>query len=143
MNLDPDVWGPHYWFMLHTTALNYPTNPNTTTKKKFYDFIHNLPLFIPHRDISDAFAKVLDKYPLTPYLENKKSFMKWMHFVHNYINKTLNKPPVDYYEAIDKYYNHYKPKKIIDMDTIKFRNRMIYIGLIIILMCIANYFYDK
>tara|TARA_Y100000992_G_scaffold231023_1_gene162164 strand:- start:5798 stop:6229 length:432 start_codon:yes stop_codon:yes gene_type:complete len=143
MNLDPDVWGPHYWFMLHTTALNYPTNPNTTTKKKFYDFIHNLPLFIPHRDISDAFAKVLDKYPLTPYLENKKSFMKWMHFVHNYINKTLNKPPVDYYEAIDKYYNHYKPKKIIDMDTIKFRNRMIYIGLIIILLCIANYFYDK
>ncbi len=143
MNLDPDVWGPHYWFMLHTTALNYPTNPNTTTKKKFYDFIHNLPLFIPHRDISDAFAKVLDKYPLTPYLENKKSFMKWMHFVHNYINKTLNKPPLDYYEAIDKYYNHYKPKKIIDMDTIKFRNRMIYIGLIIILMCIANYFYDK
>lgn len=143
MNLDPDVWGPHYWFMLHTTALNYPTNPNTTTKKKFYDFIHNLPLFIPHRDISDAFAKVLDKYPLTPYLENKKSFMKWMHFVHNYINKTLNKPPLDYYEAIDKYYNHYKPKKIIDMDTIKFRNRMIYIGLIIILLCIANYFYDK
>ena len=143
MNLDPDIWGPHYWFMLHTTALNYPTHPNTTTKKKFYDFIHNLPLFIPHRDISDAFTNVLDKYPLTPYLENKKSFMKWMHFVHNHINKTLNKPPLDYYEAIDKYYNHYKPKRIIDVDTIKFRDKMIYVGLIVILLCIANYFYDK
>lgn len=143
MELDPSVWGPHYWFTLHTIALNYPQNPNAATKKKFYDFIYNMPLFIPHRDISNTFANILDKYPLTPYLDNKKSFIKWMHFIHNHINKTLNKPPIDYYEAIDKYYTHYRPKHIIDIHATKFREKIIYIILIVLLMLIANYFYDK
>ena len=65
MELDPTVWGPHYWFMLHTTALTYPIHPNATTKKKYYDFIYNLPLFIPHRNISNAFADVLVAWGLT------------------------------------------------------------------------------
>lgn len=143
MELDPSIWGPHYWFMLHTTALNYPNNPTTATKKKFYDFIYNLPLFMPHRDISNKFLEVLDKYPLTPYLDNRKSFIKWIHFIHNYINKTLDKPPLDYYEAIDKYYNLYKPKKVLDMNTVNFRNKVIYLTLLVVLLLIANFFYDK
>ena len=34
MELDPIIWGPHYWFMLHTIALNYPIRPNDVIKKK-------------------------------------------------------------------------------------------------------------
>ena len=34
MNFDPDVWGPHYWFFLHTIAESYPIHPNSVTKKK-------------------------------------------------------------------------------------------------------------
>tara|TARA_B110000285_G_scaffold235037_1_gene314348 strand:- start:567 stop:998 length:432 start_codon:yes stop_codon:yes gene_type:complete len=143
MDLDPTIWGPHYWFMLHTTALNYPEHPNATTKKKFYDFIYNLPLFIPHRDISNLFASVLDKYPLTPYLDNKKSFMKWMHFIHNHINTNLGHPPLEYYEAIDKYYLNYRPKHVIDVETSKFREKIVYVVLIVLMLSIANFIYDK
>ena len=32
MALDPKVWGPFYWFVLHTIALTYPLNPNETTQ---------------------------------------------------------------------------------------------------------------
>ena len=46
MALDPDVWGPHYWFVLMTIALCYPLNPNDVTKKKYYDLIHNIPLLL-------------------------------------------------------------------------------------------------
>ena len=31
--LDPKVWGPHYWFFLHTVAMTYPHHPNSVTKK--------------------------------------------------------------------------------------------------------------
>ena len=24
MVLNPKIWGPHYWFFLHTIAINYP-----------------------------------------------------------------------------------------------------------------------
>ena len=34
MSLDSAIWGPHYWFFLHTIALSYPIRPNTPTKKK-------------------------------------------------------------------------------------------------------------
>ena len=42
MGLNPKIWGPHYWFMIHTIALNYPHSPNDTTKKKYYDFIYSI-----------------------------------------------------------------------------------------------------
>ena len=28
MNLNPQIWGSHYWFFLHTITLNYPDHPN-------------------------------------------------------------------------------------------------------------------
>ena len=65
MALEPKVWGPHYWFFIQTIALQYPTMPNEVTKKKYYDFIQNLPLFIPHREIGNKFSEYLDNYPVT------------------------------------------------------------------------------
>ena len=53
MALDSNVWGPHYWFFLHTIALTYPHNPNEVVKKKYYDFIQNLHLFIPVEKIGN------------------------------------------------------------------------------------------
>jgi hypothetical protein len=64
MALDPKVWGPFYWFVLHTIALTYPTHPNDVIKKKYYDFIQNLPLFLPVPEIGNIFTSLLDKYPV-------------------------------------------------------------------------------
>ena len=92
MVLNPKVWGPHYWFVLHTIANTYPLAPNDVTKKKYYDFIQNLPLLLPIEEIGNSFAKYLDKYPVTPYLDSRPSFMKWMHFIHNKINVSIGEP---------------------------------------------------
>ena len=89
MVLNPKAWGPHYWFVLHTIANTYPLAPNDVTKKKYYDFIQNLPLLLPIEEIGNSFAKYLDKYPVTPYLDSRPSFIKWMHFIHNKCNTHL------------------------------------------------------
>ena len=34
MELSSTVWGPHYWFVLHTIALSYPIYPTNAIKKK-------------------------------------------------------------------------------------------------------------
>ena len=47
LQLDANVWGPHYWFFLMTIAISYPTKANEVTRKKYYDLINNFPLFIP------------------------------------------------------------------------------------------------
>ena len=93
-NFDPDVWGPHYWFFLHTIAESYPEHPNETIKRKYYDLIQNMPIFIPVIEIGNKFSNLLDKYPITPYLCSRESFVRWVHFIHNKINVLLNKKEI-------------------------------------------------
>ena len=33
MKLNPEVWGPKYWFVLHSIALTYPLRPTSIVKK--------------------------------------------------------------------------------------------------------------
>jgi len=109
---DPEIWGPHYWFFLETISHNYPHTPNAVTKRKYYDFIQNLPLFIPNPGIGDKFSSLLDKYPVSPYLDSRDSFIRWVHFIHNKINKMLGKEEISLFAALDHYRAHYKPKQL-------------------------------
>ena len=141
MELDPTVWGPHYWFVLFSIAVSYPTNPNDVIKKKYYDFFHNLPLFIPHIEIGDDFSKILDKYPVTPYLDSRDSLMKWVHFIHNRINLKLGKNEIKLSEAVQEYYNHYLPRDIKKEKERKRNEKIIYITIIFLLTSLSVYAY--
>ena len=136
MVLNPEIWGPHYWFFIYTIALSYPLNPNDTTKKKYYDFIQNLPIFIPISEIGNTFSIFLDKYPVTPYLDSRESFIKWVHFIHNKLNIYLNKPEVSYYKAMDNYYENYKVKEVKKREEKKNKHKYIFASTIIILIII-------
>ena len=108
----PEVWGPHYWFFLQTIAHTYPLTPNAVTKRKYYDLIQNFPLFIPNPEIGDNFIALLDRYPITPYLDNRDSFIRWIHFIHNRINRILGKEEITLFEALDDYKALYRPKQV-------------------------------
>lgn len=141
--LDPKIWGPHYWFVLHTIALTYPLNPNDVTKKKYYDFIQSIPLFLPINDIGDSFSKFIDKYPVTPYLDSRESFVRWMHFIHNKINISLGLPELDLDKALHSYYELYNAKSVKDENERLKREKIIFIGIIIIFLLIAIIVYNK
>ena len=139
---DPIVWGPHFWFVLMTMAVSYPLKANEVTQKKYYDFITNLPLFIPHPQIGNKFSSLIDKYPVSPYLEGKDSFLKWVHFIHNKINVQIDKDEITMTEALDAYYDMYKPKEIVLREQIKYRKKLIF-GVIIIGLFIGGYYLYK
>jgi hypothetical protein len=141
--LDPKVWGPHYWFFLHTIAMTYPHYPSTVTKKKYYEFIQNLPLFIPVEEISSEFSKLIDKYPITPYLDNRDSFVRWMHFIHNKINEKLEKPTISLNDFFVKYYNEYKSKDIKFAEYNKIKIKVIYFTIVISIIGLIYYLYEK
>ena len=143
MALEPKVWGPFYWFVLHTIALSYPLTPNEVTKKKYYEFIHNLPLFLPNADIGDAFSKLIDDFPVSPYLDSRSSFVKWMHFIHNKINKTLGYPELTMDEAMIAYYEHYKPKEVKNEEKRKQREKYVFFGVIVLVIGVGGYLYKR
>lgn len=141
--LDPTVWGPHYWFVLHTIALSYPRTPNDVCKKKYYNFIQNLPILLPVEEIGNNFSKFLDKYPVTPYLDSRESFIRWVHFIHNKVNCLLNLPQLTLSDAMTKYYKEYIPKNEQNLEDKKFREKIIFTTSVVILLSISVFFYVK
>ena len=141
--LDPKIWGPHYWFFIHTVAMTYPIRPNAVTKKKYYEFIQNLPLFIPIESISGEFSKLIDKYPVMPYLDNRESLIRWTHFIHNKINQKLEKPQISLSEFYVKYYEEYKSQNIKMVEYYKLREKAIFCVIIATIVGSIYYCYDK
>ena len=140
LKFDATIWGPHYWFFLHTVAHSYPESPNTITKRKYYDLIHNMPLFIPEPPMGDRFAEMLDKYPVTPYLDSRESFIRWVHFIHNKFNVMLGKEEMSYLASLDDYAAQYKTKPVVLSEKLHISKHYIYVALMLIL-CFFIYIY--
>ena len=139
MNFEPTIWGPHYWFVLHTIALTYPVTPNEVTKKKYYDFIQNLPLFLPIEEVGNSFSNYLDRYPVTPYLDSRASFTRWVHFMHNRINGALGVEEMTLEESMSAYYAHYKPKVVVDLDQRRRREKLIFCSFVLLSLTTLGY----
>lgn len=143
MSLDPEIWGPHYWFFLHTLALSYPHHPNDVIKKKYYEFVMNLPLFIPVSSIGNEFSKLLDEYPISSYLDNRDSFIRWIHFIHNKINEKLEKPKISLNEFYIKYYEEYKPRNLKMKEYYKWKEKILFLLVVISGTSLIAYLYNK
>jgi hypothetical protein len=113
MNYNAKIWGPHYWFVLHTMAQTYPLHPTQTTKRKYYEFFMNLPLFLPDENMGNQFQVLLDTFPLSPYLGSRDDLVKWTHFIHNKINVRTGKPEVSLVESLDRYKQQYRVMPIV------------------------------
>lgn len=129
-----ETWGPSFWFFLHTIAYNYPEHVNRVTKRKYYDFIQNLPLFIPIDKMGNNFAAVLDKYPVSPYLDNRDSFIRWVHFIHNYYNRLLGKDEVTLQDSIEQFLEKFRDKPIRLVEQTNIKRHIIYFSVILFLV---------
>lgn len=143
MPLDENIWLPKYLFVLTTIGCEYPKKTNETTRKKYYEFIQNLPLFMPDGDISKLMEKLLNDYPVTPYLEDREAFIKWVHFIKNKLNVYLGIEEKTTTEDMKEYYDQYKPKHIIMNDIYQKKSRYLIMGFIFITILSGYYFYKK
>jgi len=140
VRFDPAIWGPHYWFFLHTVAESYPIYPNQVTKRKYYDLIQNFPLFLPNDEIGNRFSEYLDKYPVSPYLGTRDSFVRWVNFIHNKINVQLNKQEISLVDALAAYRDSYKAKPVVFSEHIRVKQHLV-IGAFILLCLFLIYTY--
>jgi hypothetical protein len=85
----------------------------------------------------------LEKYPVTTYLDNRESLIRWTHFIHNKINKKLDKPIV----SLEEFYNTYKKKnKNPEKNNIQLKKiikKLIYVMILIIFCGLIYYLYNK
>ena len=136
------VWGPNYWFFMMSVALSYPDFPNDITKRKYYDFFQNLPFFIPDPDMGNKFSRMLDKYPISPYLGSKDSLVRWVVFIHNKYNEMLGKHEISLDAAMAAYYDHFIPKPVYLHQELKMRRYWIHAIFIVLCFCLIFWLYD-
>lgn len=140
-NLNVDVWLPHFWFFLYSVAHSYPDHPTKIIKRKYYDFVQNLPLYFPHATIRNQFSHILDAFPVTPYLDNQDSFTYWVHFIHNKLHKELGLTEDSYMNHLDHFYDHFKPKPIRLSENVRIRKKFLVFGVII--GCLGLIYYHQ
>lgn len=144
MDLDPEIWGPNYWFFLRSIAMIYPKFPNAVTKKKYYDLITSFSLYIPNKQISKNFDLLLNKYPLSPYLTDRDSLCSWIWFINNKINIELQKPTIPLEKFYTNYYDMYKNKNAIKLkEKYKILKKISYFIILLFLVFSCYYFYKK
>ena len=102
--MDPDIWGPHAWFFLHSIGMNYPENPSQEVKDKHYDFFYNLQFVIPCEICKKNYKTHFYKFPLKNNLNSREEFEKWLILIHNEVNKIHKKKQYTYSE-VKKLYN--------------------------------------
>ena len=93
--------------------------------------------------MGSQFTKLLDEFPVTPYLSSRMSFMKWVHFIHNKVNEHLDKQEIGFYDALELYYKHYEPKDIVEKKRARLRRRNIDISILVIMSLLVIYSIKK
>jgi hypothetical protein len=141
MKIPPAIWGPHYWFFLHTIAHTYPDYPNEVTKRKYYNLISDFPLFIPDEQMGKEFAVLIEKYPFTPYLDKRDSFIRWVNFIHNKINIRLSRAEVPLLNSLDDYLVYLKSCETPDERIEKIYYMDLFIHFILIAVLSATIYY--
>jgi len=100
-------------------------------------------MFIPVDSMGTAFLKLLDEYPLTPYLDSRESLVRWVHFIHNKVNARLEKPKISLSAFYETYYEKYKPSQERSNEFRALINKILYLIIVIFFVSAIIYFYEK
>ena len=49
--MDPKIWGPFLWYILHIISFNYPINPSYADKRIYHDFYVNFKDLITNKNM--------------------------------------------------------------------------------------------
>jgi hypothetical protein len=102
---DPKIWGPAFWYSLHTSAAFYPEAPSPIVRERMKYRILAIPYEIPcHACRSHAIA-FIEKHAnqLEDIVSSKHKLGKFYVDFHNQVNRRYNKPEWTYEQAYAYY----------------------------------------
>ncbi len=105
------VWGPAFWFVLHTISFNYPNEPTKEEKENYKNFVLSLQHVLPCKYCRMNISKNFKKMPITDdVLENRTTFSKYMYDLHNMVNVMLGKSPHLTFEDVRDRFENFRSR---------------------------------
>jgi hypothetical protein len=105
--MDSKIWGPSFWLVLHSIAVNYPDSPTEADKKNHEAFFTLLQYVLPCGICREHFKQQLQGSDLQESLVSKTKLFEWVVRIHNHVNRLQRKPDLSYNRAVDLYYKLY------------------------------------
>ena len=93
------------------------------------------------KKISVTFSNLIDKYPVSPYLDNKDTLVRWFHLYTILLIKNI-KPSISLADSLDKYYYNYKPQEELKKEWITYIKQHIFVVIVVILIVSIIYLYN-
>jgi hypothetical protein len=150
--MDPKVWGPHFWFVLHIVSFNYPDNPNTPDKDNYKRFYESIGDILPCVNCRKHYKNHISKFPIAIHLDSRIDLIKWVIELHNIVNKALNKPIYTVDQILNLYSNldPVTPFIKVNVNSInrkkikkKYGKLLVFISIFTILMILLIYYHKK
>jgi hypothetical protein len=101
--MDPKIWGPFLWYILHIISFNYPIQPSYADKRIYHDFYVNLKELIPCANCRKHYQQHLHTNPISPALDSRADLVNWVIQMHNLVNISLGKPTMTVQEVMMAY----------------------------------------
>ena len=147
--MNNEIWGPYFWFTLHTVTLGYPEKPTYIDSRKYAEFFISLQNVLPCPKCQEHYRQHLLEFPVAAHLNSKEALVKWCFNLHNRVNQSLNKPVFSYDEFREKYRKIYAPtiiEKVVNHDNIYKYQKYKMAGILVLLIIISGviyHFYNK
>ena len=107
----PSIWGPKYWFILHTSSWRYPQEPTDDDKKYMKNFIEALAnLTLPCPMCRHHMREYLEKNSLDDALVSGEKLVVYLWKFHNHVNNTRGQPEMSF-ENFKQMMNNYELMK--------------------------------
>lgn len=111
--MNPEVWGRHGWFFLHSITMGYPDKPTPNDADSFRAFFYMLPNVLPCDVCRKHFADHLRSNNIERALTSKRTLVEWLIQVHNMTNRSLGKRELNYDQVIALYTDIYAGKRSV------------------------------
>ena len=121
--MDTTIWGPPFWFILHTISFNYPDKPKYIEKQQTLMFFESLKNILPCMICKEHYKKFMKQNPISPYLDNKKSLINWVLELHNHANVITGEKIWTLEELQNHYNNIYQNREKFKCQFIKKKDR--------------------
>ena len=121
--MDPKLWGRSGWTFLFSVALNFPQNPDYNDIHNYKRFFTDIQYILPCQICCENYVDHLQQIPIEPYLMNTQSLFTWLMKIHNLVNQSLKKLPLNESDILFIYLNNQSSNinfKLCDFSTWKF-----------------------
>lgn len=91
---DKNIWGPHYWFVIHNFSATYPDIPSKIDIEIAKLFIKILPFLLPCGECSShcfQYIKNINQKKADEIVSSRYNLFNFFYELHNNVNTFKNK----------------------------------------------------